>query len=109
MNIYEGVYLTKTFTVDYSLPNQRFILPNANIDTTSIRVQVESTTNEIYELYDNILRVDSTSRLFLIQEIEDEKYEILFGDNILGKKPPAGAKVTVSYIVTNGSRGNGCC
>ena len=107
MNIYEGVYLTKTFTVDYSLPNQRFILPNANIDTTSIRVQVESTTNEIYELYDNILRVDSTSRLFLIQEIEDEKYEILFGDNILGKKPPAGAKVTVSYIVTNGSRGNG--
>ena len=107
LNIYEGVYLTKTFTVDYSLPNQRFILPNANIDTTSIRVQVESTTNEIYELYDNILRVDSTSRLFLIQEIEDEKYEILFGDNILGKKPPAGAKVTVSYIVTNGSRGNG--
>ena len=109
LNIYEGVYLTKTFTVDYSLPNQRFILPNANIDTTSIRVQVESTTNEIYELYDNILRVDSTSRLFLIQEIEDEKYEILFGDNILGKKPPAGAKVTVSYIVTNGSRGNGSC
>ena len=107
LNIYEGVYLTKTFTVDYSLPNQRFILPNANIDTTSIRVKVESTTNEIYELYDNILRVDSTSRLFLIQEIEDEKYEILFGDNILGKKPPAGAKVTVSYIVTNGSRGNG--
>ena len=107
LNIYEGVYLTKTFTVDYSLPNQRFILPNANIDTTSIRVKVESTTNEIYELYDNILRVDSTSRLFLIQEIEDEKYEILFGDDILGKKPPAGATITVSYIVTNGSRGNG--
>ena len=107
LNIYEGVYLTKTFTVDYSLPNQRFILPNANIDTTSIRVKVESTTNEIYELYDNILRVDSTSRLFLIQEIEDEKYEILFGDDILGKKPPAGAKITVSYIVTNGLAGNG--
>lgn len=107
LNIYEGVYLTKTFTVDYSLPNQRFILPNANIDTTSIRVKVESTTNEIYELYDNILRVDSTSRLFLIQEIEDEKYEILFGDGILGKKPPAGAKITVSYIVTNGLAGNG--
>jgi hypothetical protein len=106
LNIYEGVYLTKTFTVDYSVPNQRYIIPNANVDTTSIRIKVESTTNEIYQLYDNILRVDSTSRLFLIQEIEDEKYEILFGDNILGKKPPAGAKITVSYIVTNGSKAN---
>ncbi len=107
LEIYEGVYLTKTFTIDYSQPNQRFILPNANIDTTSIRVTVESTTNEIYSLYDNILRVDSTSKLFLIQEIEDEQYQILFGDGILGKKPPAGATVTVSYIVTNGPLANG--
>ena len=107
MSVYEGVYLTKTFTIDYSLPNQRFILPNPSIDTTSIRVTVESTTKEIYSLYDNILRVDATSKLFLIQEIEDEQYEILFGDGILGKKPPAGATVTVSYIVTNGPLANG--
>ena len=107
LTIYEGVYLTKTFTIDYSQPNQRFVLPNSNIDTTSIRVTVKSTTNEIYALYDNILRVDSTSKLFLIQEIEDEQYEILFGDGILGKKPPAGAKVTVSYVVTNGPLANG--
>ena len=106
LNIYEGVYLQKTFQIDYSQPNQRFILPNSNIDTTSIRVTVESTTSEIYTLYDNILRVDATSKLFLIQEIEDEQYEILFGDGILGKKPPAGAIVTVSYIVTNGRLGN---
>ena len=107
LTIYEGVYLTKTFTIDYSQPNQRFVLPNSNIDTTSIRVTVKSTTNEIYALYDNILRVDSTSKLFLIQEIEDEQYEILFGDGILGKKPPAGATVTVSYVVTNGPLANG--
>ena len=107
LTLYEGVYLTKTFTIDYSQPNQRFILPNSNIDTTSIRVMVKSTTNEIYALYDNILRVDSTSKLFLIQEIEDEQYEILFGDGILGKKPPAGARVSVSYIVTNGPLANG--
>ena len=106
LKIYEGIYLEKTFQIDYSQPNQRFILPNANIDTTSIRVTVESTTKEIYTLYDNILRVDATSKLFLIQEIEDEQYEILFGDGILGKKPPAGAIVTVSYIVTNGRLGN---
>jgi hypothetical protein len=107
LTVYEGVYLTKTFTIDYSQPSQRFILPNSNIDTTSIRVTVKSTTNEIYALYDNILRVDSTSKLFLIQEIEDEQYEILFGDGILGKKPPAGATVSVSYIVTNGPLANG--
>ena len=106
LNIYEGIYLQKTFKVDYSQPNQRFILPNANIDSTSIRVIVESTTKEIYTLYDNILRVDATSKLFLIQEIEDEQYELLFGDGILGKRPPAGATVTVNYIVTNGKNGN---
>ena len=85
LKIYEGIYLEKTFQIDYSQPNQRFILPNANIDATSIRVTVQSTTNEIYSLYNNILQVDSTSKLFLIQEIEDEKYEILFGDGIIGK------------------------
>ena len=106
LTIYEGVYLTKSFQIDYSQPNQRFILPNANIDTTSIRVTVKSTTNEIFELYNNILRVDSTSKLFLIQEIEDEQYEILFGDGIIGKKPPAGAIIEVTYIVTNGALGN---
>ena len=106
LTIYEGVYLTKSFQIDYSQPNQRFILPNGNIDTTSIRVTVKSTTNEIYELYNNILRVDSTSKLFLIQEIEDEQYEILFGDGIIGKKPPAGAIIDVTYIVTNGALGN---
>tara|TARA_Y100001935_G_scaffold247655_1_gene243860 strand:- start:739 stop:2613 length:1875 start_codon:yes stop_codon:yes gene_type:complete len=107
LKIYEGIYLEKSFQIDYSQPNQRFILPNANIDTTSIRVTVSSTTNEIYSLYNNILQVDSTSKLFLIQEIEDEQYEILFGDGIIGKKPPAGAIVTVTYIVTNGRLGNG--
>ena len=107
LRIYEGIYLQKTFQIDYSQPNQRYVLPNANIDATSIRVTVTSTTNEIYSLYNNILQVDSTSKLFLIQEIEDEKYEILFGDGIIGKKPPAGAIITVTYIVTNGKLGNG--
>ena len=106
LNIYEGIYLQKSFQIDYSQPNQRFILPNANIDTTSIRVTVTSTTSEIYTLYNNILKVDATSKLFLIQEIEDEHYEILFGDGILGKKPPAGAIVNVTYIVSNGRAGN---
>jgi hypothetical protein len=107
LDIYEGIFLTKRFTIDYSQPNQKFILPNRNIDVSSIRVTVESNIIETYDRYTNILNVNSSSRLFLVQEVEDERYEILFGDNILGKKPPAGATVTVTYIVTNGSLGNG--
>ncbi len=107
LKIYEGIYLQKQFQIDYSQPNQRFILPNANVDTTSIRVTISSTTNETYTLYNNILKVDSTSKLFLIQEIEYEQYEILFGYGIIGKKPPAGGVITVTYIVTNGKLGNG--
>ena len=107
ITVYEGIYLTKLFNVDYSLPNQRYILPNSNVDVESIRVRVTSSTSEVYQRYTNILNVNSTSKLFLVQEIEDEKYEILFGDNILGQKPPANSTVNVSYIVTNGSDGNG--
>ena len=107
LDIYEGTYLTKTYTVDYSQPNQRFLIPNTGVDTTTIRVKVTSNSTENYSLYENILKVDKSSRLFLIQEIEDEKYEILFGDNILGKKPPHQSTVVISYIITNGKSADG--
>jgi hypothetical protein len=107
LDIYEGVYLTNTFTVDSSQTNQKFILPNTNIDTSTIRVKVTNQTTEIYTTYDNILNATSDTRFFLVQEIENEKYQILFGDGIIGKKPDGGSKIEVSYIVTNGSMGNG--
>jgi len=108
ISIYEGNYLTKSFTVDSSQVNQRYILPNANIDTSSIRVEVTDNEGTLtYNAYTNIFDVNSQSRLFLIQEIDDEKYQILFGDGILGKKPADGAVINVSYIVTNGKEGNG--
>jgi hypothetical protein len=105
--IYEGIFLTSTFTVDESQPNQRFVLPNSNIDTTSIRVRVTDAVTESYTAYDTLLDVGKDSRLFLIQEVEGAKYEIRFGDNIIGKKPTNGSKIEVTYIVTNGSFGNG--
>ncbi len=117
LRIYEGNLLTKTFTVDASQPNQKYILPNSNIDTSTIRVTVRNTNGieEEYTKYDNIFQADSTSRLFLVQEIEDEKYQILFGDNTLGKKAGAtkdspsgdGSEITITYIVTNGESGDG--
>lgn len=108
ISIYEGSFLSKSFTVDYSQPNQRYILPNANIDTTSLRVYVTDLVNEEYVQYSNIFSVDKNSRIFLIQEIEDERYELLFGDNIFGKRPLNGSSIFVSYIITNGKEGNGC-
>tara|TARA_B100000212_G_scaffold325345_1_gene286930 strand:+ start:373 stop:2256 length:1884 start_codon:yes stop_codon:yes gene_type:complete len=107
ISIFEGTYLTKTFKVDSSQTNQRFILPNQNIDTSSIRVQVSENGQSLaYNQFTNIFDVDSTSRLFLVQEVSDERYQIMFGDNILGRKPKNGAIITVSYITTNGKDGN---
>jgi hypothetical protein len=107
IDIFEGSYLTKTYTVDKSQINQRFVIPNSNVDSSTIRVKVSSVINEKYEAYKNIFQVDKNSKLFLIQEIADEKYEILFGDNIIGKKPISGSTIFISYIVTNGKDANG--
>ena len=106
ISIYEGTYLTKTFKVNDSLPNEKYIIPNINIDTSTVRVVVKSNVIENYVPYTNIFDVNKDSRLFLIQEIEDEKYQIIFGDNTLGKKPVDGSTVEVSYIMTNGIEGN---
>ncbi len=107
ISIYEGSYLTKTFRVNSSQTNQRYILPNANIDTSSIRVEVEENgSTQVYNSYTNIFDVNAESRLFLFQEIDDERYQIMFGDNVLGRKPANGALIKVSYIVTNGVNGN---
>ena len=107
VEIYEGTFLRKTFNVDNSQGNVKYILPNANIDTSTVRVSVTGTTTEKYELYTNIFTVESNSKIFLIQEIDDEKYQILFGDNTFGKNPENGSTITASYIVTNGIDGNG--
>ena len=106
----EGTRLVNTFTVNTSLKNQRFILDNRNIDTNTIKVKVYPTgsgANEPYLVADNILDVDSSSKVFFIDEIEDERYEIIMGDGILGAKLDNGALIEVSYITTSGPESNG--
>ena len=107
IEIYEGNLLKKTFIVDDSQPDQKYILPNSNIDTSTIRVSTIGSSVEEYTPYENIFNVEPDTRLYLIQEIEDEKYQILFGDNILGKKPASGNTIEVTYIETSGSAANG--
>ena len=103
VDVFQGIYLTKQFTVDTSA-NQRFILNNADIDTSTIVVKVG--TRE-YKQIDNIVKVDGASEIYLLQEIADERYELLFGDGIIGKKLENGDVIQVSYITTQGSAGNG--
>ena len=108
--VYQGTYLSKTFTVDGSL-DQRFTLENSFIDTSTIRVYVKGSSDtglgREYRKVDNILNITNTSEIFLIQEISDERYEILFGDGVFGKKLDNDSSITVAYIVTDGVEGNG--
>jgi len=110
IDVYQGTFVKNVFTVDGSL-DQRFILNNSFIDSSTIVVKVKgiSDTGEgrEYSLAENILNIDSTSEIYLLQEVQDEKYEILFGDGYFGKKLENGAVVTVSYIITDGKDGNG--
>ena len=103
IKIYEGTFLTKRFTYDGSL-DFKFILNNPFIDTSTIVVFVG---DREYKKVDNILRVNKDSEIFLLQEVQDEKYEILFGDGLIGRKLENDANITVSYITTNGTSGNG--
>ena len=106
----EGTQLVNTFTVNTALKNQRFILDNQNIDTNTIRVKVYPTGgsfNEPYLVADNILGVDGNSKVFFLDEIEDERYEILIGDGVLGKKLDDNARIEVSYLTTSGPESNG--
>ncbi len=106
----EGTQLTNTFVINSASKSQRFILDNKNIDTNTIRVKVYPTGgsfNEPYLVADNILGVDGTSKVFFLDEVEDERYEILMGDGVLGKKLENNARIEVSYLITSGPESNG--
>ena len=110
VEVNEGTQLINTFTVNTASKSQRFILDNQNIDTNTIRVKVFPTGgsfNEPYLVADNILGVDGTSKVFFLDEIEDERYEILMGDGVLGKKLENNARIEVSYLITSGPESNG--
>jgi len=111
VEIFEGSFISQSFTVDTSLFNQRYILDNSFIDTSTIRVKVkpsnESTNSVNYQQIDNIIGITSTSSSYLLQEIEDERYELIFGDNIIGKKLTNNNFIEVTYVVTDGRDGNG--
>jgi hypothetical protein len=109
--IYEGIYLTQTFVVNSFDPNQRFVLDNSGIDLSTIRVIVKpsesSTVTRKYTKADSLFEINGDSPVYFCQEVEGERYELIFGDGIFGRKLEAPSFIEVSYLVTNGEVGNG--
>ena len=107
VQLFEGVFLTDTFVKDIN-QRQRFILTNANADTTSMRVEVTSgTITERYLQATDITKIDSTSKVFFLEESEYEIPEILFGDGKVGKDLENGDVVSVQYSTSSGTGANG--
>jgi len=108
LNVFQGTLLKKTFNVD-GTKDQRFILQNSFVDTDSIRVFVTKSGASAgleYSLLDNITGINEKSNIFLIQEVKDEQYELMFGDGLFGKKLDSGDVIEVTYIITEGKEGN---
>ena len=111
LTLYEGTLLNQSFTINTTLQNQRFVLNNNNLDVSSIRVKVFPSINQTsfktYASADNILNLDGTSEVFFVEEIEDENFELFFGDGVFGKKLENGNVVEVSYLTTTAGKSNG--
>ena len=109
--IYEGTLLTSNFTYSSRNPNQKYILPNSGIDTALLRVTVQSSQSSTqkvkYSAQDDLFELGSSSKVYFLQEIENERYELFFGDGVFGQALEEGNYITANYIVSNGDSANG--
>lgn len=108
--IYEGTIVREKFAVTDD-PYQRFVISNKDVDTASIKVSVQTsnidTSNAVYTKTDSLFGLSNTSTVYFVQSAYNDKYELLFGDNVFGKKPISPNIINVEYRVTNGELANG--
>ena len=111
VKIYEGTYVTFQYTANTADLDQKFLIQSANADTTTLSVSVQNsasdTTTNTYTKATSITELDSTSKVYFLQEDEDGKFEIYFGDGVIGKKLEDGNIVILKYVVTNKAAANG--
>ena len=111
LEVYEGTLVDNKYTVDVTNADQRFLIRNKNADTTTLKVTVQNsssdTTTATYTKSTDLADVSSTSEVYYLEGAEDEQYEVIFGDGVLGKALSTGNIVTLSYIVTSGTNSNG--
>lgn len=111
LKIYEGTYVTYQYTYDSTDVDQRFLIQSASADVTTLTVQVQnSSTDTVINTYTkatSITELDSTSKVYFLQEAEDGKFEVYFGDGVTGKALTNGNIIILKYVVTNKTAANG--
>jgi len=109
--IYEGSYVSESFLVNTTISNQRFIINNPNVDTSSIKINIQNsstdTTNSEFIQATSLLGYTSTSKIFFVQASDKSRYELVFGDGTIGAAPINGNVINVSYRLSKGSAPNG--
>ena len=109
--IYEGTLVTAKYTVDSANLEKKYMITDARADTTTLKVSVQNSVSDVttttYTLATDISQVTKTSNVYFLQEIEDGKFEVYFGDGVVGFKPTDGNIVSLEYIVTNKDKANG--
>ena len=111
LTVYEGSYLNYKYTANTSDIDQRFIIPNDSVDTTTLTVKVQESssdaTTNTYTLATGITGLDSTSKVYFLQEVEGGRFEVYFGDGVTGKTIADGNIVILDYINCNRDAPNG--
>ena len=111
VSLYEGTLVTYRYTVDSTDVDQKFIIPSVNADTSTLKVTVQTSSIDssttTYTLASGLKSLTSTSKAYFLQETDTGKFEVYFGDNVLGQKLSDGNIVILEYIVTNKTESNG--
>ena len=111
VSLYEGTQTTFRYTVDEQDPDQKFIIPSANADTSTLKVKIQTslqdTSSTTYSQVTGLTKLSSESNIYFLNETDTGKFEVTFGDGILGRKPQQGNIVILEYIVSNKSLSNG--
>ena len=111
VKVYEGTWSSFNYTVNSSNLEQQFIIPSARADTNTLRVRVQTsssdTTTETYTLNTDYTTLTSTSKVYFLQEVENGRFEVYFGDGVFGYKPIDGNIIILDYVVTNGDLADG--
>jgi hypothetical protein len=109
--LFEGRSVSEKYTYNVGDPDQRFVISNPTADTSTLTVKVQTSstdaTTTVYTLATSAISVVSTSEVYFLEEIEDGKFRVTFGDNIIGKKLTNGNIVYLEYIVSTGTASNG--
>ncbi|CAB5221885.1 baseplate wedge subunit [uncultured Caudovirales phage] len=107
VDVTEGTLLSYSYAVSDTTPNAKYEIPSSAVDTTTIKVTVQTsssdTTTSTYTLATDIIGLDSTSKVYFLEQNTQGKYQIYFGDGIIGNDLTAGNIITIQYMVSSGS------